>query len=839
MEFGYWQENERGLLVYTSLSKSMPVPLIEDEHFWNILKVEEWIIFQSLDAVYLYNTVDDEFKKITVDAPLTKAFEVTGEIYFQALGSGLYKIVNAEAQLVNDSPLFKNEPIVQLFENKDSVLLATQNRGIYELPTISAKEVPKALGVLDKNTIYSAIQLKDGRLAIGTIANGLYLLDDKGELLFNLNQSDGLANNTVLSLLEDDNNNLWLGLDNGICNINLNSAFGIFKDHAGRLGTVYASYKTDKLLYLGTNQGLFFRPVATKKDFKLVPGTSGQVWMLKKVANTLFCGHNSGTFVIIDGTARLISNRRGTWDIHSIPGEENKLLQGTYDGLYLLSNTSGSWQDLGKLSGFDISSRFFEFTPAGDILVNHEYKGVFLLHVNDNFTKVLSYEALKDLKPGFKSGLVGFQDKILYAYSGGIKEYTAEKTFTKVPYLSKYAGTDSLYVSGKLVPDTDQRLWAFTRSGLAYFEMDNFDNTIRTNYISLPASTREDMRGFENISSLGENKYLLGAVDGYLTINLDKLRNDEFKIALNKVKNGARNEQLHAVALDEESIFKSTHNNFNFSFSLPIYQKYKDVYYQYRLKGFDNDWENWTSTAFASYDNLPHGDYTFEVRGRVGDKRSANTEKFSFTVNRPWYLSVSALVCYAILSLIAIILIHYYNRSYYRKKERNLKIENEQKLALERSENKRKLIQVEHEKLENNFKSKSRELAASAMSVVKKNELLNGIKDELNNLDNNSQVQSVIRTIDKNLDHNQDWEFFEEAFTNADKDFFKKVKAAHPKLTPKDLKLCAYLRLNLTSKEIAPLLNISVRSLEIKRYRLRKKMNLPHEKSLVEYILSF
>ena len=67
---------------------------------------------------------------------------------------------------------------------------------------------------------------------------------------------------------------------------------------------------------------------------------------------------------------------------------------------------------------------------------------------------------------------------------------------------------------------------------------------------------------------------------------------------------------------------------------------------------------------------------------------------------------------------------------------------------------------------------------------------------------------------------------FKEAFNNADKDFIKKLKSIHPNLTPNDLRLCAYLRLNLSSKEIAPLLNISPRSVEVKRYRLRKKMEL-------------
>ena len=93
------------------------------------------------------------------------------------------------------------------------------------------------------------------------------------------------------------------------------------------------------------------------------------------------------------------------------------------------------------------------------------------------------------------------------------------------------------------------------------------------------------------------------------------------------------------------------------------------------------------------------------------------------------------------------------------------------------------------------------------------------------------------RLLTRNLNNTDDWNLFEEAFNNADKDFLKKVKTLHPSLTSNDLRLCAYLRLNLSSKEIAPLLNISNRSVEVKRYRLRKKMELPHDSSLSDYIL--
>ena len=136
---------------------------------------------------------------------------------------------------------------------------------------------------------------------------------------------------------------------------------------------------------------------------------------------------------------------------------------------------------------------------------------------------------------------------------------------------------------------------------------------------------------------------------------------------------------------------------------------------------------------------------------------------------------------------------------------------------------------------------KNKELAVTNMNLIKKTELLNIIKADLKNSSDSStnrSIKSVISTINKNVKEENTWNIFKEAFDSADNNFLKKVKENHPTLTPNDLRLCAYLRLNLSSKEIAPLLNISVRSIEIKRYRLRKKMNLPHEMGLVEYLLA-
>jgi DNA-binding CsgD family transcriptional regulator len=146
-------------------------------------------------------------------------------------------------------------------------------------------------------------------------------------------------------------------------------------------------------------------------------------------------------------------------------------------------------------------------------------------------------------------------------------------------------------------------------------------------------------------------------------------------------------------------------------------------------------------------------------------------------------------------------------------------------------------MKLKNEKLEIDIESKNRELAISTMSLIKKNEFLSTIKTELQANNNSSDLKKVIKIIDNNINNTDDWKLFKEAFDNADKDFLKLVKERHSSLTPNDLKLCAYLRLNLSSKEIAPLLNISPRSVEVKRYRLRKKMDLPPKTSLTNYIL--
>ncbi|WP_243456845.1 helix-turn-helix transcriptional regulator [Polaribacter batillariae] len=177
-------------------------------------------------------------------------------------------------------------------------------------------------------------------------------------------------------------------------------------------------------------------------------------------------------------------------------------------------------------------------------------------------------------------------------------------------------------------------------------------------------------------------------------------------------------------------------------------------------------------------------------------------------------------------------------KKYYKKQHQKIIKENLRQLEIQKIQADKEVIRLRNEKLSQEIEAKNRELAISTMSIIKRNEFLRSIKKELKNTNEIDETNPVFKLIEKNLNSTKDWDFFREAFNNADKDFLKRAKKLHPDLTHNNLKFCAYLRLNLSSKEIAPLLNISVKSVEIRRYRLRKKLNLPHETNLTDYILS-
>ena len=650
-----------------------------------------------------------------------------------------------------------------------------------------------------------------------------------------IDKSRGLANNTVLSLYEDTKNNIWLGLDNGITVINNDSPFSIYSDSDGVLGTIYATKLFNKILYVGTNQGLFFKKYNTDEPFRLIKETSGQVWSLIEIDNTLFCGHNNGTFIVSNGSVKKISNTNGSWTFRKISNDSSDVLEGSYYGLKILSKVNEQWIVKNNITGFDISSRFFEISNNGKIIVSHGYKGVYKLSVNSDFTNIIDYELDSIALKGGNTSLAKFDNNIYYNYDKGMLKYNSlSNDFSKDTLLSNLSSKDLLY--GIIRNDFDGKLWLFSENNIHYVYKDLVSGNKKVSSIVSTNQLRRTV--FENISKIDESNYVIGTNNGYITLDLDKYKLLPPKVNISKIESYELNQNPISVNNEEFIQFESSFNNLRFHTNVSNYQKFQPITFEYLLEGYLSEWVSVKESPFIEFNNLKPGDYEFRVRARVGDFYSSNVDSISFSVESPWYFSNFMIANYFLVFAIVFFLFNRSYEKYYREKEQKIIRTNQNKLELIEIEKKQALMAVENIKLQNDIESKNRELAVSTMSMIKKNQFLSKIKSDLKKSESGDKIFSVIKMIDRNLNNKDDWKFFEEAFNNADKDFLKKVKSTHPSLTNNDLRLCAYLRLNLSSKDIAPLLNISLSSVEIKRYRLRKKMQLTHNEGLTDHLLS-
>ena len=841
MEFGFWKRALNGQLVYTSLSNSIKDKINDDEQFWGIFPFDNWILFQSLEKIYAYNTKTKSFTIVDPKSTILKAFKTSNGIYFQT-AKGLYEIDQGKSKLFLSNDIINQNKVINILDTAEGLLLVTQKQGIFRYQNgLLTRFITNIDAEIQQSNIYSSQVLSDESIALGSISNGIFILSKEGKLIYHITQNSGLSNNTALSLFEDADKNLWIGLDNGINCINLKSPVKSYLDNTGILGTTYASITHNNKLYIGTNQGLFCKDLNSSSKFEFVQNTKGQVWNLFSYQNTLFCGHDSGTFIVNGTSANLIYNASGTWKfVPSSPGS-NLLLQGNYNGISVLEKKNNSWVFRNKIKGFNYSSKHFEILNAKEIYVSHEYKGVYRFAVDNQLTTASNIFKFKNPDKGKNASLAKYNNQIYFASKEGVfKMNNATKAFEKDKSLSAMFQNDE-YVTGKMIVDKSNKLWFFTKNYIHYYSSGKLSSELKKSSLPIPSSLTNSMPGYENILQLSDDNYLIGTTDGFYILKNNDFKFNNHKVSIFTITNNTVNTKSANVSISEEGSFGYDENNLAFYYAVPEFDKYINAEYQYKLEGLHDDWSDWSFNSQVVFENLPAGDYVFSVRAKVANSITENVATYKFEINKPWYANNFAVIIYIILLIILGYYIHKFYTLYHEKRHQRIIAENNILLELKELENEQQIMKIKNEQLVQDVDKKNKELAVTNMNLIKKTELLNIIKADLKNSTDSStnrSIKSVISTINKNVKEENTWNIFKEAFDSADNNFLKKVKENHPTLTPNDLRLCAYLRLNLSSKEIAPLLNISVRSIEIKRYRLRKKMNLPHETGLVEYLLA-
>jgi hypothetical protein len=717
------------------------------------------------------------------------------------------------------------------FGEGDACLVATENEGVYLFKDdILQPWENEAQAAFKKNQINKGIKLSDNTFVFGTILDGFYILNDQGAIVYHVNQESSLQNNTVLALFEDDRKNLWCGLDKGIDLIELNTQVKYFTDKTGREGSVYAACIFEGNLYLGTNQGLFFKnwealmDFSSRDGFEIVEGSQGQVWELKIYDGQLICGHNQGTFAVTGRSFQKISPITGGFVSVKHPAREDLLVQGTYTGLVILKKTpEGTWTYSHRVEGFLEPVKHLQFTEDNIVWVASPTQGLHRLELSSALDKIMHRQSFGEnngLESNFNIDITQNDGQLLFK-SGDLYYVYDELSNTFSP------------TENDLMKGADFKFRRFNET--VYFRI--FKNQVYCNVngaqklLNLTLVPR-----YETILELQPGLFLFCLDDGFAVFDqYSESGTTSVPVpVIDLVETfGKQHNKRFIRPFDAGITFSANQNDLRFHCYQPVFVRKPALSYQ--LEGYDTLWYDTEGRSIKEFTNLPAGDYTFRIRS----KQFGLTDEVNFSIRQVWYKRPWMALVY--LSFAAFAAFVFYQLHLRRlQKERQI-LEDERERALREQE-----IRSNNEKLNLEVVSKSKELANSTMGLIRKNETLQKVKKELLKIRKEKShrfegkdFQKIMHLIDIHITSEHDWEMFESNFTRVHEHFFKKLKGEFPDLTPGDLKLAAYLKMNLSSKEIAPLLNISIRGVENKRYRLRKKIGLPAPQNLTEFMIGY
>ncbi|MEO6228993.1 MAG: triple tyrosine motif-containing protein [Ferruginibacter sp.] len=868
-EFGYFMADQSGGLKYHSLKTLIPKPQNQFADIWDIEPFGESLFFRATDRIFeLKNNIIQVYASQSEWRFLKQA---GSRLIAQDKNQGLLEYKNNGWFPIGVKKPFDDLLVSGLIEcGKDSILISTLKNGLFMMIHDSVSKMNTAADEeISNNKIYTLAAINKTEFVAGTTSGGCIVMNYKGTIVQKVAHLEGLQNNNVLCLYLDNNNNLWTGLNNGISFIAYNSAIKYIKPNKTNDLSGYATRIFDKKLYVATSDGAHAVLLTdqnkdlsfSKGDFTEIKNSGGQVWQLDEINQQLLMGYNDGAFVIKNDVAVPIVQGTGVWLFSPTSAifPSNTILAGTYTGLEMLGYGENKFYDLGKIEGVYESFRFLAIDNNNDIWTSHPYRGVYKLQLSEDRKKCTA--ELLTAKDGLPSSLGNYvfkiKKRVVFATEQGMYEYdAANKHFVPSVFLTPIFGKMEIRY---LNEDADGNIWFCSGKKVGVVTFNKLDDVKAFTITYFPELTGQILSGAENIYPYNKENIFIGSVKGVIHLNYEKYIKvkSSLQIFLSQVKatgaadsiifGGYFNEGNKSTFFkqDEKDILKFSNsiNSFHFEYSSPAYGVQNNIEYSYQLDGYDQKWSAWSSKTEKDYTNLPKGRYTFQVKAQDNLGNESETVLYTFVVKPAWYNTIWAYLFYSLILLLAVHLRNtweqkklYVQRINFEEEQKRLKYIHQ--LEMEKSE--KEIIKLQNEKLANEVFFKNRELADATMHLVERSDALAKVKDELQKLYNNTankhDVKKAIQLLNDIEKNNDNWEQFASHFDEVNNDFLKKLKTIHPGLSNKDLKVCAYLQLNLSSKEMAQLMNVSLRGAEISRYRLRKKLQIPKEQSLNDFL---
>lgn len=858
-EFGYFDQKSGTVPSYNDLTHLVPESGRQFADVWNILIKGNKVFFQTFREVMVYD--GHKIRVYNSEDNIEKMFYYNNSICIQYKNGRLAQFVNDEFKEKDLFPGLKGN-LVDVTTLKDGrIFIATYKNGVFRFDGKRCYSLEQDLIPELRNMWISSMRmLSDGNLMFGTSNKGLILISPELRPILMLSKQNGLQNSTILAMKQDKHGDLWAASESGIDFIEYKSPYRIIYPDAPFNGTGYSAAILNGKLYLGTNNGLYSKSMDANdpeslNSFAEVPGSRDVCWNLDVIDGELYLGHNEGASVLGSDGMMPLFRGQGVWKF--MKDGPDHLIFGAYEGIGILKMKKANYGSAAMLPGFAESSRILVKDKDDILWMSHPYRGIYRFKIDKASGKILShlYGDKKGLETYLDNYVIYIDQKVYASNTNGIFYYDGQQDrFHHDTVLENIIGFEK--GTKLLLADRYNNIWY--RKGVKMGFLEPKDQNWKKVYFShlLPSLPESLAGGFEKVFSLSENEFLFNCESGFLLFDKRKLTAvSRYNTSINKLillgsPDSVLIDGIESVYLKytKKNFLTLSHdqNNLRFEVASNCFNA-EPVEYNYTLEEESNSEINWTSESFVSYNNLVSGKYILKVRTRIGGIEQPEPAMFYFEIVPAWYNSNLFRIALLFVFAFGIIgIFQFQNKKFESEKSRitreHQEVVDEQATLVAQSE--KEIIELKNEQLIRDISFKNTELASIAMHLAHKKDFITTLEQELKNIQKNklgpgevaSNLKLIIHRLQQESILDEDWERFTHYFDELHMAFINRLKEKFPDLTNNDHKLCAYLRMNLSTKEIAALNNISPRGVEGSRYRLRKKMGLSNDANLNEYM---
>ena len=655
--------DDLGYLHYDSLGQPRLISLLQHtdpKHHnftdvWYIRASDKAIAFMTHFAIFVWQ--GDSMRVIEASERKNyfhTAFEAGGEIYVRQDNKGIFRITDQGLELVPGGELFADRSLhlMQPFDDQ-TLLLSTSSIGFYLMDRNGIRPFPcEAQPFIEKYHLYSSTRLQNGLYVLGTRRGGIAVIDRAGKMLMELNNTNGLQDNSVWALFEDQQGNVWAALNNGISKLEINSPLTHFGDAAGKIGVIERIRRVDERLYLATNLGTYYLNDSgdrANQQFGRVAGVDEFTWSLYADDKTLLAGTHNFIFAINNGQARSIpGDWQAVFDMAAAHNNPDMLWVAHRKGIATLYRQNDkSWRAGPHVANVDIKAYEIVSGESGVLWVETMDAGItrVLIEAAENMEpelaahEVVQFDTSAGLPPGRIFPIL-LNKQVRFITEQGIWSFDSTSAqFSQIagdlpPATWRYLGNEDpfgrLWISRRGPEDAVEQLLMGVRDQSDRYLWDaqllrrirgaTLINTIFTepDSVSWIVSAGELMRFDEK--EIRSDNLLPRALIRRIIVNSDST------IDL-------------GPASRRKSEFAYRDNTLRFEFALPAYSPESANQFQTRLDGYEAEWSDWGTETWRDFTWLSEGEYTFRVRGRDVYRQVGKEARFRIIILPPWYRS--------------------------------------------------------------------------------------------------------------------------------------------------------------------------------------------------------